>query len=74
MATRVTSCTHCGRIFRVPETYAGRRARCKGCDGSFVVRLREEPEVRRAKRRRARAPGGADGEGATRALRRRRNG
>ena len=25
------SCTDCGKAYRVPEEYAGKRVRCKGC-------------------------------------------
>ncbi|HEX5011663.1 MAG TPA: hypothetical protein VFY71_14820, partial [Planctomycetota bacterium] len=37
MAKRQAACTHCGRAFQVEEAQAGRRARCPGCDQSFVI-------------------------------------
>ena len=37
MAKRQAACTHCGRVFQVEEAQAGRRARCRGCDQSFVI-------------------------------------
>src|SRR6267154_1552247 len=31
------SCGNCGKAFNVPETYAGRSARCKGCGATVTV-------------------------------------
>src|SRR5262245_41128062 len=37
MAKRQAACTHCGRVFQVDEAQAGRRARCRGCNETFVI-------------------------------------
>lgn len=39
------ACEHCGKTFNVPDTYAGRRARCKGCGQEVRVPAAAEPET-----------------------------
>ena len=41
------SCTGCGRSFTVPETYAGRKARCKTCGAEVAVPAAEAPAAPR---------------------------
>ena len=38
----VASCT-CGKQFRAPDTYRGKRVRCPGCGGPLNVPLEDEP-------------------------------
>jgi ubiquitin-protein ligase/DNA-directed RNA polymerase subunit RPC12/RpoP len=39
------TCEGCGRTFSVPDEFAGRRAKCKGCGGQVVVPAAAEPSA-----------------------------
>lgn len=37
------SCGGCGKVFAVPDQYAGRRAKCKACGGEVQVPVKQAP-------------------------------
>ena len=41
------NCPHCQKTFRVPDTLAGRSAKCKSCQGTFTVPGRSLPPAPR---------------------------
>lgn len=38
-------CIKCRKPFTVPDSYAGKRARCKGCDTQLTVPTRSDPDM-----------------------------
>src|SRR5687767_5883958 len=38
-------CVKCRKPFTVPDSYAGKRARCKGCDTQITVPAGSDPEL-----------------------------
>ena len=40
----ISSCTHCGATYQLPDKMLGKKARCKSCDKLFVL-TPDEPEI-----------------------------
>ncbi|MEW6741984.1 MAG: thioredoxin, partial [Planctomycetota bacterium] len=43
MSNRIVACEACGSRYNIPETFAGKRAKCKNCGAIMTIPAAEAP-------------------------------